>query len=144
MTRLALVPPLTVPAPLYVNATVVEVHDGDTIRVLADRGDDDLSEWNVRVRGCAAIELDDPGGDEARLDLVRRLPVGTPVVLGHLRPDKYGNRRLAFVFYADAGVVRRLDEQLVVEGWAAPWDGTGEQPRPAWPRPTCDDLPVAA
>jgi endonuclease YncB( thermonuclease family) len=144
--RLALVPPLTVPAARYVNATLVEVHDGDTFRCLADRLDDDLSEWNIRVLGAAANELDDPGGPEAGVDLARRLPVGTAVVLAGLRPDKYGGRHLARVFYAAPdGTVLDLAEQLVLDGWAAPWDGKGEQPRPAWPRiPTVVEQPLAA
>lgn len=132
---LRLLPP--VPAPEQWNATVDEVggwHDGDTVRVIVDRGDGDFSRWAIRLLGASCRELADEGGPEARDALAALLPAGTPVVLVDERPDKYGGRHLARVVVdLGAGSVD-LAEHLIAEGWALPWDGKGEQPKPAWPR----------
>jgi endonuclease YncB( thermonuclease family) len=145
VTRLALVPPPSIPAPVYWNATVLDAHDGDTLRVLVDRGDDDRSEWTIRVLGCAARELADPGGFEARGATLARAPIGSTVVLARLGDDKYGGRHLAAVYVDRDGQPVNLAEWLVADGWAAPWDGRGTQPKPSWPRVTTRvDLPVAA
>jgi endonuclease YncB( thermonuclease family) len=118
------------------NATVIDWHDGDTCRVLVDRGDDDRSEWMVRVLGAATRELGEPGGIEARAALLRMLPPGSPVVLAALDDDKYGGRHLARVFHQHEGAAVDLAARLIAEGWACPWDGRGAQPKPSWPRRT--------
>jgi endonuclease YncB( thermonuclease family) len=138
-----------VPAPEVVNGTVDgrtldEVregappapgwHDGDTVTVWV-RVADEFARWNVRVRGAACLELADPGGEETRDELNRRLPAGTPVVLVQVDDDKYGGRKLARVIYAGPdGRSVDVAEQLVADGWALPWNGRGEQPRIPWPR----------
>jgi endonuclease YncB( thermonuclease family) len=129
----AVLPP--VPAPEVVNATVEGWHDGDTVTVWVHRGGSDYSRWNVRLLGAACLELDEPGGPETRDELNARLPAGTPVVLLQVGDDKYGGRKLARVIYAGAaGASVDLAAQLVVDGWAASWDGRGQQPRIPWPR----------
>jgi endonuclease YncB( thermonuclease family) len=124
-----------VPAPEVVNATVEGWHDGDTVTVWVHRGGSDYSRWNVRLLGAACLELKDPGGQETRDELNARLPAGTPVVLLQVADDKYGGRKLARVIHAGAaGSSVDLAAQLIVDGWAAPWNGRGEQPRIPWPR----------
>lgn len=127
-------------------ATVVEVHDGDTIKVAArlarNRGrDQDLgfhvyreSGWLVlhalvRLLGCNARELSQPGGVEARDHLAALLPVGKVVTLTTVGADKFA--RWDAKVLAD-GV--DLVQQLIDDEWLAPWDGTGERPLPPWPR----------
>lgn len=96
----------------------------------------DSSTWSVRLLGCAARELADPGGTAARDWLRGLLPAGAPVVLGTVKPDKYGGRVDAAVWYeALPGAVVNLADTLIREHWAAPWDGRGAQPKPPWPRP---------
>lgn len=125
-----------VPAPFWFNAQVTEWHDGDTGRFIVDRGRRDYSAWNVRLIGCAARELAMPGGVEAQAALTARLPPGSPVVLATVKPDKYGDRLDAAVFYLGPdGDVRELAADLITDHWAAPWDGSGKQPTPPWPRP---------
>lgn len=126
-----------VPAPYLFNATVVSVHDGDTINVVVDRGMFDYAgtpEHPVPVRlvGCNARELRSPGGREARDYLAGLLPAGTAVVLATVRPDKYAPRWDAVVSTAD---IPDVAAALVADGWAAAWDGTGRAPVAPWPRP---------
>lgn len=125
-----------VPAPFLFNGQIVDVHDGDSLRVYVDRGDRDYSMWAIRLAGCNAREFAMPGGPEARAELMRRLPPGTAVVLATLKPDKYAERKDAQVFYATAdGQVHDLVAEMIADGWLAAWDGTGKQPVPPWPRP---------
>jgi len=125
-----------VPAPFLFNGQVIDVHDGDSLRVYVDRGMRDYSVWAIRLLGCNARELSMPGGKEARDELMRRLPPGSAVVLATVKPDKYGERKDAAVFYADAdGTVHDLVADLIADGWAAPYSGSGTMPIPPWPRP---------
>lgn len=126
------------PAPAYLNAWVIEFHDGDTGLFRVDRWMRDYSTWSVRLIGCGARELADPGGREARDALTARLPAGTPVVLGTAKPDKYGGRIDARVYYTDRvlNAIVDLSEVLIAEQWAARWNGVGVQPKPPWPRTT--------
>jgi hypothetical protein len=139
-----------VPAPEVVNAvidgrTFADIlagappadgfHDGDTVTVWVHRGGTDYSRWNVRIKGAATRELDEPGGPETRDELNARLPAGTRVALLQVRDDKYGGRKLARVVYADpSGASADLADVLVADRWAMPWDGRGPQPRIPWPR----------
>lgn len=123
------------------SATVAAVHDGDTLSFVIDLGfniflhpvnDRDRERMSFRLLGCNARELSQPGGPEARDHLAQLLPAGAKVTVTSLKPDKYGGRWLAVVTLADGSDLVR---QLVDEGWAAPWDGTGPKPIPPWPRP---------
>lgn len=123
-------------APFVYNAVVLSVHDGDTINVRWDWGrrryDDPQP---IRLLGCSARELKEPGGIEARDNLAALLPVGTPVTLTTAKDDKFAPRVDAYVSYAGPdGVLVDLTSRLIQTGWAAPWDGNGPAPKPAWPR----------
>jgi endonuclease YncB( thermonuclease family) len=112
-------------------ATVLDVHDGDTIKVRVDLGFVPvLIETSVRLLGCNAIELDAPGGMESR-DHLRALALGQSVFLRTVKPDKFGGRYDAQVTLpGDVDLVTTL----IADGWAAPWDGKGPKPVPVWPR----------
>lgn len=129
-------------------ATVLAVHDGDTITVSirlaktrakdADLGFHVHAEkgWLVlhspiRLLGCNAIELKDPGGAEAQQNLATLLPIGTLVGLSTVAADKYGTRWDATVTLPDG---TDLVTRLIRDGWAAAWNGLGPKPTPAWPR----------
>ncbi len=113
--------------------TVLGCHDGDNVLMDIALGLDAV--WrsqSVRLTGCNANELDEPGGREALAELQRRVPAGAGGVLASVKPDKYGGRlngRLALPGIPD------LAEYLIGSGWAARWDGRGKAPRPVWPRP---------
>ncbi len=47
-------------------AKIIDVHDGDTIRVVLDQGFYDTKEISVRLLGTFAPELAQPGGIETR------------------------------------------------------------------------------
>lgn len=122
------------------NAIVRDVHDGDTITVDIDLG---LHTWkhriSLRLYGCNARELKDPGGAEARDNLAALLPLGSRIVVRSHQPDrdlpedKYGGRYDATVTLLDGS---DLVTRLIADQWASPWDGKGTRPVPAWPRVT--------
>ncbi|WP_100499390.1 thermonuclease family protein [Geodermatophilus chilensis] len=127
--------PVAIPSPFRYNATVIEVHDIDTVICRIDWGfrrhDDPIP---VRLLGGAGRELSEPGGEEAAAHLARLLPPGTPVVLHTAKPDKYAPRWLASVAYPLNGQPRDLVADLIADGWLVHWNGRGAQPKPPWPR----------
>lgn len=127
---------MTLSAPYIYNATVLYVHDGDTFDVDVDFGFFIHQQpVSVRLLGANAIELSKPGGKEARDHLATLLPVGAKVLLQTARPDKYAPRWDAQVTYLTAdGAVHDLVTDLIADGWAAPYSGSGPMPVPVWPR----------
>lgn len=118
-------------APYIYNATVISNHDGDTITVDLDRGYEDRSRRSVRLLGCNARELSQPGGKEARDHLTVLLPPGTFVIVTSSEWDKYGGR-IDALLQAEFGDVT---DRMITDGYAAAWNGTGKAPLPPWPLP---------
>lgn len=118
-------------------AVVAHVHDGDTLDVYLDLatkpliGIDLWADVPIRLAGCNARELAQPGGPEARDNLAALLPPGTQITVTVVHGDKYGSRRDAHIQLPDGS---DLVQRLVAEGWVAAWDGIGGRPVPAWPR----------
>lgn len=123
---------LTGPAYTY-SAVALEVHDGDTFTAEIDLGFHVHFVTSVRLLGCNAIELGQPGGREAG-DHLQALLVGQTIYLRTVKVDKYGGRYDAQVTVVIAGVSMDLATTLIEQGWAAAWDGKGPRPTPAWPR----------
>lgn len=134
-------------APQTHAGTVLAVHDGDTITVAvalastrranADLGFHCYAEHGrlvlhlpIRLLGCNAIELKDPGGLEAQQNLARLLPLGSTVTLRTVATDKYARYDAAITLPDGTDLV----PHLIATGWAAPWTGLGPKPTPAWPR----------
>jgi endonuclease YncB( thermonuclease family) len=109
------------------------VYDGDTLTVLADLGFAVWRRVSVRVDGINAIELRAPGGLAAREHLKALLPAGGEVTLTSLGWDKYGDRVDGRITLPDG---RDVGEVMVIDGYAARWDGTGARPTPPWPIPS--------
>lgn len=111
-------------------ATVLSVHDGDTLRVMADLGFEVYARVDVRLAGCNAPELSQPGGQAAKAWLAGVLPVGSPVRIVSHGADKYGGRW-------DCDVTLPNGDDLVTAGVAAGvlvrWDGHGPKPVPVSP-----------
>jgi endonuclease YncB( thermonuclease family) len=130
------------------SATVVSIHDGDTIGVdivlVGDRHhrhDPDrdlgfnvhevscvgivLERQSVRLTGCDAPELRTIAGKEALRFLETILKVGDIVSLVSLGWDKYGGRIDGKVRLPDG---RDLTEVMIDAGHAAAWDGQGAKP----------------
>lgn len=118
----------------YPRCIVTGVHDGDTLSVDIDLGQEIwIRSRPVRLAGIAARELRLPGGKEARDHLAALLPVGTVVRVDSQGWDKYGGR-------IDGSIVRLPDGMdvsaaMVADGYAVDWDGKGAQPLPPWPLP---------
>jgi endonuclease YncB( thermonuclease family) len=114
-------------------AKVIAVHDGDTFTADVDLGFQVHVQTAIRLLGCNAIELADPGGKEAR-DHLTTLLIGQQVYLRTVKPDKFGGRYDAQVTVTIAGVGLDLVTTLIAQGWAAPYDGSGQKRVPQWPR----------
>ena len=118
-------------------ATIRSNHDGDTFRADVRVGFGWTNQGTngegqpFRVAGCNAIELKQPGGQEAQAHLAALLPPGTVVVLDSLKDYKYGGEYMANVTLPDG---RNLTQVLVADGFACYWQGKGAAPVPAWPR----------
>lgn len=130
------------------SATVVGIHDGDTIDVnivLAHAGhqaaDHDLGfnvhrapagvvleRQSVRLFGCNAPELATPAGRDALTFIGTLLKVGDTVTLTSHGWDKYGGRIDGTVTLHDG---TDLTDAMVASGHAAYWDGHGPKPVPA-------------
>ena len=115
----------------YPRATVAYVHDGDTLAADLDLGFGLKLRQLLRLNGCNAIELSQPGGPEAHSNLAALLPVGIVVPVRVVGLDKYAGRCLAQITLPDG---RDLVTVLVAGQWAAPWNGLGPKPTPPWPR----------
>lgn len=118
-----------------VPATVVKVHDGDTVLVDLDLGWHITLRANVRVDGLAAPELKTGAGQLARDFAEKLLPPGTRVrvvskkLLG--TTEKYGRvlADLAFVLPANQSAIdASFAVAMIAAGHGVAWDGTGKQP----------------
>jgi endonuclease YncB( thermonuclease family) len=118
---------------MYPGSIVLDNHDGDTARIQLDMGFDISWKVSCRLHGIAARELAEPGGREARDHLTGIIPAGTLVDVLSVRYDKYSGRIDVVLFlsadHTDVGA------QMIRDGYAAPWDGKGAQPKPPWPIP---------
>ena len=120
-----------------VPAVVLEVHDGDSVRVRADLGWRVEIETMVRIDGINAAELSTPAGKAAQAYLAGILPVGSPVtivskkLLGSF--EKYGRVLGAVTFQPPVrtpAVAGDVATAMLAAGQAAPWDGSGVKPVP--------------
>jgi endonuclease YncB( thermonuclease family) len=122
-----------VPFPDYTyEATVVSVHDGDTCTLDLALGFWVTARMSCRLAGFNCIELADPGGREAGEHLAGLIPPGSPVTVRSVKPDKYAGR-FDGVIYNLVGT--NVNEQMITDGYAAPWAGSGPRPLPPWPIP---------
>lgn len=116
--------------PFVYNATVISVHDGDTLTLDVDLGFSVHVTESFRLLGCNARELSQPGGPEARNNLASLLPAGSQVQIRSVKPDKFGGRFDAAVDLNGNDLIALL----IAEQWAAAWNGQGTKPVPPWPR----------
>jgi micrococcal nuclease len=117
------------PAYTYL-AHVLDVHDGDTFTADIDLGFQAHYHTSIRLLGCNAIELEDPGGVETR-NFLASLIEGHTVTLRTVKVDKFGGR-----YDAQCTLENGIDlvSFLMSTGWVAPWNGRGVKPVPPWPR----------
>jgi endonuclease YncB( thermonuclease family) len=127
---MALAAPVTIW--VYPRCFIVDVHDGDTIKVDIDFGQHFwVKERSVRLDGISARELREEGGKEARDALAELLPVGAEVRIESKGWDKYGGRIDGIVYLPDG---RSVQAWLIEQGWAVRWNAKGVPPKPRWPR----------
>jgi micrococcal nuclease len=115
-------------APFQYRATVVDIHDGDTMHLLVMLCDVDLGfsvrarqdvRVDVRLAAINASELSSPTGAADRDFLVSLAPIGTTVELWTVkdRTEKYG-RYLAWIRLDDGRIV---NDEMVKNGHAVPY-----------------------
>jgi endonuclease YncB( thermonuclease family) len=109
-----------------VEAEILEVLDGDTVRARLSLG------WyiehlaTIRVEGIDAPEMPTEAGEAARLFLVALLPIGTRVIVtSKTKPEKYG-RTLASLLLVNSG--GDVASRLIAAGHAKPYDGGKREP----------------
>lgn len=118
---------------IYPGSLVLDVVDGDTVRVFCDLGGDIWWKVLCRLDGIAARELNEPGGPEAQAYLATLLPTNSVVIVRSLRWDKYAGRIIGIITRTTDGL--NVAMQMVNDGYAMPWNGRGAQPKPLWPMP---------
>lgn len=128
-------------------ATILAVHDGDTVRADVDLGFGVHHEVTLRLLGIQAPEVSGPGvspeervaGNAARLRLAALL-AGRPVYVTTVRDRAEGRGRYLARLWTESedGIAVDVCAQLVIEGFATPYDGRGKAPRwtpTGWERP---------
>lgn len=105
------------------DATVIGVHDGDTIRV--EWGERDFN-FPIRFANLAAPELDETGGEASQQWLEGEiLDKEVTIVPTKTRVEKWG-RLLAFVISEG----RNMTEESIRQGHGISWDQRRDSPLP--------------
>lgn len=108
-------------------ATLIEVTDGDTVKLWVDQGLDTFKKLKVRLYGLDCPERKDPvAWVQARQFTVDWFASFIPVFELETikdKTEKYG-RYLGIVRYGE----RSLNEALLSSGNAKPWEGRGPHP----------------
>jgi micrococcal nuclease len=110
------------------NANVLEVIDGDTIKLNIDLGFDIWHIINVRLNGINCAEKNTDLGKKAK-DFVctKLLPVGTMVNVTTYKPEKYGRMLADIKLPSDVDTLNKI---LVDNNLAVAYDGHGPRPVP--------------
>lgn len=115
------------PLPGPIDAEVIKVVDGDTIKVRANIWVDQTVIVSVRLRGVDAPELYRPKcktekilARSAKASVNASTPVGSTVRLTQITRDKYGGRVVAYVQTNDG---ENLGARLIAQGQAIAMGG---------------------
>jgi endonuclease YncB( thermonuclease family) len=113
---------------------VTKVTDGDTIAGRLDLGVGGVElTQSCRLAGINCWEIGTVAGKAAQTHAASLLSLGVSYTVVILGADKYA-RRFDGVLYLSGG--RTLNDRMVLDGYAAPWDGRGSAPLPVWPLPS--------
>lgn len=110
------------------DAVVVDVTDGDTVKVNIDLG---LDTWKhgakLRLNGINTPEKDTEAGQAAKAYVASVLKPGEVVRIETVldRTEKYG-RFLATIYHPSLPV--SVNDDLISKGYAKPYDGRGVKP----------------
>ncbi len=106
------------------NGSIKRIIDGDTVEAVVDLGESVYLFENARLIGMNAKEHDTPAGDLATAHL-KGLPTATVIEL--CGRDKYG-RLLVRLWALDIGKWVNLNQKMIDDGFAKPWNGQGIKP----------------
>ena len=117
---------------VYNNVKIARVVDADTIDLNLNLGFYMHTKQRFRLAGINAPEI---RGDESMYGIIAKSRVDTllgayPIsYIQTYKADSFG-RWLADVWMKSPDSVFHLQEKLIAEGLAAPWDGKGKNPKP--------------
>jgi len=111
------------------DAVVKSVYDGDTLTVLIDLGFNASLKMNIRILGIDTPEIRTKNKKEKEFgikvrDYLRKKIEGKEVTVITEKPDKFGGRYLAHVYFKGFNIA----EQLIKKGYAKPYFGARKEP----------------
>ena len=117
---------------VYGNVKIAKIVDADTIDLIIDLGFHLKTKQRFRLIGINAPEI---RGEESAYGIIAKARVDTllgayPIsYIQTFKADSFG-RWLANVWMKAPASDFLLQEKLITEGLAAPWDGKGKNPKP--------------
>ena len=116
--------------PIKYPAKLLDVTDGDTIKVRATIWIKTFMDTNVRIYGIDTPELSGKCDNErylaqqAKKFVEETLGSATEIYLDGITNDKYGGRVVSTVLYKNPkGKTRNIAKDLIKQGLAVPYDG---------------------
>ena len=111
-------------------AVVIKVIDGDTVRVMVPAWQPPFQVWSIRLLGWDTPELhiacQKKQALAARKETRRLLPIGSTITINEVSFDKYGKRLDAKILTPDG---RDLGYELAKNYLAQPYSGEGSRPK---------------
>lgn len=108
-------------------ALVVRWVDGDTVILRVDLGQKTSVEGSYRLNRLNTAEAQTEQGLVAQAKVEAACPAGSSVWIQTSKADRYG-RYLAEVFFLDGLVWANLNDWMLAQGIALPYDGRGVKP----------------
>jgi len=116
-------------------ARVLKIYDGDTITIICrpKNANVNLYKYSVRIAGIDCPEIRTNNENEKKIAKKARDELGlllfkNIVCLKNIKPDKYGNRIVAEVWYENINI----SEWLIKKGYAVTYDGGKKNPPKCW------------
>lgn len=105
------------------HATVISIHDGDSVILDVDQGFGHRQTMKIRLNGLDTPELATQAGKDVQKWLVGTLPPGTLVQLNSIKDkqEKYG--RYLGIITKLAPEPLNINEALLLSGMAKPYSG---------------------
>jgi micrococcal nuclease len=102
-------------------ASIIDVHDGDTVHAIIDLGMDIHVATTLRLYGINAPELPTAKGWSARSWLIDRLADHEVITVRTYKDKKEKYGRYLATLYDDQG--KNVNDEMVMAGHAAPYFG---------------------
>ena len=130
-------------------AQVLSIYDGDTFTAMVDLGYSQWCKTNIRMLGLDTPEMrkykgrqEKPWGTLSRkhlVGLIKQNPkgkLGRKLWIRSVKPDKFGGRYLGEAFFWDDPEGTTINQMMIDDKFARPYDGTKKTLYPL------DSLPI--